>query len=101
MRTLGPRVRPRDHRTVKPRPKTADTFYSTPAWRQLMTRLIAERGRRCEAPGCMATDCVIYGDHIRELQDGGAPLDPNNIQLLCATHHGRKTAAERTKRRSA
>ena len=96
MRTLRPKVAARDYRAVKPRLKTADRFYSTPAWRQLMARLIAERGRRCEV--CGRTDCVIYGDHIRELQDGGAPLDPRNIQLLCPKHHGEKTAAVRTSR---
>jgi 5-methylcytosine-specific restriction enzyme A len=34
----------------------------------------------------------IFGDHIIELKDGGAPLDPSNIMLLCPTCHARKTA---------
>jgi 5-methylcytosine-specific restriction protein A len=40
----------------------------------------------------------VYGDHIIELQDGGALLDPANVMLRCAPCHGRKTAAERDKR---
>lgn len=40
----------------------------------------------------------IYGDHIRELRDGGQPFDPSNIQLLDAGCHNTKTIAERAKR---
>ena len=70
--------------------KRALPFYLKPEWRSLMHRLIFERGRQCE--NCGASGCRIYGDHIIELQDGGAELDPSNVKLLCATCHGRKTA---------
>ena len=46
---------------------------------------IAARGRRCEE--CDRAQCRIYGDHIRELKDGGAPLDPANVLLRCRSCH--------------
>ncbi|WP_081775955.1 HNH endonuclease signature motif containing protein [Asaia platycodi] len=58
-----------------------------------MSRLLVQRGRRCEA--CGRTDCRIFGDHIHELKDGGAPLDPGNIRLLCGSCHSAKTARVR------
>ena len=41
---------------------------------------------------------MSLGDHIRELQDGGALLDPRNIMLRCGSCHTTKTIAERAKR---
>ena len=97
MRTIGPRVKTRDHHTVKPRPSTGNpAFYVTSEWRSLVARLLEQRGRRCER--CGREGCRIYGDHIHELQDAGAPLDPSNVQLLCGSCHTRKTAAVRTSR---
>jgi hypothetical protein len=40
----------------------------------------------------------LYADHIVEIQDGGAILDPANGQMLCAKHHKIKTDAARAKR---
>lgn len=96
LRNLAPRLAPIDVRTSKPPPKTTDPFYLSPAWRQLMTRLIAERGRRCQT--CGRTNCRIFGDHIVELKDGGAPLEPSNVLLRCGSCHTRKTARERERR---
>jgi 5-methylcytosine-specific restriction protein A len=100
--TLRPRVEMASQR-LQPRPKTAAPVYGSPEWRALIAGIIRDRGRRCEDPICKTpgrTGMRVYGDHIRELQDGGALLDPSNIQLLCAPCHGRKTAAERDKRLS-
>lgn len=98
LKTTKPRVAVLDTRRVKPSPKVADEFYTSSAWRALLRSIIAERGRRCEK--CGKTGVRIYGDHIVELKDGGAPLDRRNCQLLCASCHTRKTAAERAKRMS-
>jgi 5-methylcytosine-specific restriction endonuclease McrA len=95
------RVALADTRLVRMPPKLADKFYLTPEWRALMRRLIEERGRRCEKCGRSSAGgqrLRIFGDHIHELKDGGAPLDPQNISLLCGSCHTAKTAAERTKR---
>ena len=71
--------------------KQALPFYLSPEWRGLMARLLKERGRVCQH--CGRTECRIFGDHRIELKDGGAALDPRNIELLCGKCHGIKTAA--------
>lgn len=96
MRFLGSKVATLDARTVKPPPKVADPFYSSAPWLKLMAALKRERGERCE--DCPRTGVRIFGDHIVELKDGGAPLDPRNVRLRCGSCHTRKTIAERAKR---
>lgn len=96
IRTLGPRIRTLDARRVRPAPKRADPIYLTPEWRELVESIIAERGRRCE--DCGRTDCRIYGDHVVELRDGGAPFDRRNVRLRCGSCHTTKTLAERARR---
>lgn len=88
--SLGPRLR---HA-----PKVADPFYLSPEWRTFIARIRRERGNRCEVLGCQTPTHRVIGDHIVELRDGGAPLDPSNIRLLCQAHHNAKTAAARGRR---
>jgi 5-methylcytosine-specific restriction protein A len=100
---LGRRVGMVDQR-LKPTPKTADPIYSTPEWRALIASIIEARGRRCEDPKCKTpgrTGMRVFGDHIRELKDGGALLDPRNVMLRCGSCHTTKTIAERNKRLAA
>ncbi len=40
----------------------------------------------------------MFADHIKEMQDGGAKLDPANGRCLCGCHHTKKTIQERAKR---
>jgi 5-methylcytosine-specific restriction enzyme A len=98
---LRPRVTMASPR-ITVRPKRIEPAYHTKEWRALVIAIIRQRGRRCEDPQCTTQDRgagrQIYGDHIRELQDGGALLDPGNVLLRCASCHTRKTLAERTKR---
>jgi 5-methylcytosine-specific restriction enzyme A len=96
--SLQPRVAVADLRVVKPAPKQADSFYLSPEWRALVAEIKDERGDRCEEPGCGRTHCRIFGDHIKELRDGGAPLDKANVMLRCGSCHGKKTAAARRAR---
>ena len=106
LNALGPLVAPLDMRTAKPAPKTADPFYLSAAWRQLVARLIRLRGRRCEAKGRDGNRCAddgsgtvrLIGDHKHERIDGGAELDPANIELMCLACHNAKTAKARAQR---
>ena len=78
-------------------PKVALPFYKSAEWKALVAQIKARRGNRCEAEGCGASGFVI-ADHVIEIRDGGARLDPANIMLLCAPCHGRKTARARRAR---
>ena len=91
------RLRAADTRRARPLPKLADPFYASQEWRNLVYSIIQERGKSCEK--CGRKDCRIFADHIAELRDGGARLDPRNIALLCGACHSRKTASSRAERR--
>ena len=77
-------------------------FYGSKEWKALLREIIAERGRRCQDVNCRTPHRGegkrIYGDHLRELIDGGAPLDKANVLLRCAQCHGIKTAKAREAR---
>lgn len=91
-------------RRLKPAPKLVDEFYLSSEWRALASRLKRERGYRCEAVGCGADWSTepgkLIGDHIVERRDGGADLDPANIQILCLDCHNTKTASARRARQA-
>ncbi|AKR49905.1 hypothetical protein SRCM100623_02802 [Acetobacter pasteurianus] len=95
--TVGPPVF--DTRIAHTAPKRADPFYLSREWRQLMRHLVEMRGSVCQA--CGRTNTRLFGDHIIELKDGGAKLDPANIQLLCGSCHTKKTARARAARMAA
>lgn len=66
-----------------------------------MDRIIKTRGRICEDPHCDTPHGpwrIIVGDHVVEIADGGARLDPANILLRCQACHNRKTAKGRATR---
>jgi 5-methylcytosine-specific restriction protein A len=100
MKTLAARLAVLEQRSAMPPPKVAAEFYTSPAWRALLDRIIAVRGRRCEDPACARVSPVtrVFGDHIVELADGGAPLDERNVMLRCGSCHTRKTAEQRAAR---
>lgn len=104
LKTFGPLVRSFESRLIKPQAKRADPFYLSPQWRSFIAAVIKERGRRCEDPNCQTpgvTGIRIFGDHVVELSDGGAPFDRRNILLRCGSCHTRKTIAMRAKRMAA
>ncbi len=104
LRTIGPTCRTLDMRTCRPAPKQAEAFYTSREWRDLVASLIVKRGRRCECCGKTQEDdgspVKLIGDHIVERKDGGADLDPANVQLLCWPCHNAKTAKSRRERYS-
>jgi 5-methylcytosine-specific restriction endonuclease McrA len=91
-----PRLRVADIGCVPTQVRPNHSFYQGPEWRALTRRILAERGRRCER--CGTTEGRITCDHIQELADGGAPLDPANVEIMCNSCHGFKTAAARRAR---
>lgn len=103
---IKPRVRTLDVRRVKVAEKKADPFYLSPEWRALVEELIVERfgsraNARCEDPQCRSPrrrGIRVYGDHVQELRDGGAALDPGNVLFRCGACHTRKTARARAAR---
>jgi 5-methylcytosine-specific restriction endonuclease McrA len=46
----------------------------------------------CAACGAAGSEVRLYVDHVVELKDGGAWLDPLNAQVLCGSCHNKKTA---------
>lgn len=96
LRTLQPRIRTLDVRTAKVPEKRRDPIYGTTEHKLWRHAVMKRAGWRCEHTGC--EDRAIYADHVRELKDGGDPLDLSNGQALCASHHVLKTNTERAKR---
>ena len=96
MRIIGPLVKQISPRIAEKHETKPSRVYLSLEWRGLMSRLLTQRGRRCEA--CGRTGCRIFGDHIHELKDGGAALDPGNVRLLCGPCHSTKTARVRAVR---
>ena len=99
--SLPPMVPTLDTRTARPLEKATDPFYKTADWREFIQQIIVVRGARCEDPQCKTPNRIptrIFGDHIKELRDGGARLDPANIMLRCGSCHTRKTLEERARR---
>lgn len=96
LRTLPDRLRRLDLTSAKLPAKQATPFYLSPEWRALMAHVRATRPNRCEE--CGQSGARLSGDHVVELQDGGAPLDPANVKLTCSSCHTLKTNRERNKR---
>ena len=113
---MGDRLRTRSTKLRQPArsklrlpEKRVDPFYQSPEWRTFIAAVIAERkpallarqGHLCEDRDCHAVHSPrmrIFGDHVIEMRDGGAPFDKRNIMLRCGSSHTRKTAAERRRR---
>ena len=101
LRNLAPLLGRLDTRIARPAPKTVDPHYLTPEHRAWRAEVIRRSGRRCQDPRCAAPDrsgITLYADHVKELQDGGAPFDPQNGLARCGSCHTRKTFEERARR---
>lgn len=64
-------------------------FYDSPEWKKARARFLA-LNPLCQAPCCGARSERV--DHKVSIAKGGAPLDPENFQALCRSHHNEKTA---------
>jgi 5-methylcytosine-specific restriction endonuclease McrA len=97
--TLRPLVPIADTRTAKPSPSPSkNPLYFSAEWKRFREAIIRERGRRCEKCGRAG---YVFVDHIIELKDGGAPLDPKNCQVLCGSCHTTKSVERRAERMQA
>jgi 5-methylcytosine-specific restriction endonuclease McrA len=99
LKTLGPRLaaapRSRIARLPSEGGKNA-AVYQSPEWRAFVGEIKRERGCRCE--DCGETEGRIQGDHIIEIEDGGAVFDKANVRLRCTPCGNAKTARERRAR---
>ena len=73
------------------RDRASKKIYDSPRWRKLRL-VVLKREPMCRM--CKTSPATLV-DHIKEIRDGGAPFDVDNLQPLCAACHAKKTAAER------
>jgi hypothetical protein len=107
--TLRPSIAVADLRTARAPDKRAEPHYLTAEHRAWRAAVISRAGGRCEAVDDQGRRCWrseanrhrMFADHIIELTDDGAPLDPTNGRCLCASHHTLKTNRERDARHAA
>jgi 5-methylcytosine-specific restriction endonuclease McrA len=98
LRCVPPMLRRADLSAARLPPKTADAWYLTPEHRTWSKAVVARSGFRCQGDGCGRTGTRLFADHIVEIKDGGARLDPANGRALCGSCHTKITAANRMKR---
>ena len=98
LRQLGQRLKPLHTARAAFPPKTSDSFYQSPEWREFSTAVKQERGNCCEEQDCGYRGPRLIADHIIEVKDGGALLDRRNILLRCMPCHNTKTALTQRQR---
>lgn len=95
------RIRKTNEQKAKPRRRRQKkkespnmAFYNSSAWRQLRKNYIMNHPicKICNDNGILQEGHHV--DHIQPISQGGARLDPNNLQTLCITCHSRKTIKE-------
>lgn len=84
----------RHPRKVWEKPSGRNAFYDSPEWRKARKATI-KRDPICKE--CKQAKST-HADHKTAMRDGGAPLDPKNLQGVCHTCHARKTRYEQLKR---
>ena len=76
--------------------------YRTPqhrAWSRAVIRAAAGQCQGAAHDPAKPRDGVrLFADHVLELSDGGAALDPRNGRALCGACHTRKTLERRAVR---
>jgi hypothetical protein len=96
----GRKLRPSSAVKVRVR-KHVDPWYLSTEHRQWRDLVIKRAAGRCQAitDGQRCTRAAprhrMFADHVTEVRDGGALLDPSNGACLCGEHHTRKTAQAR------
>lgn len=75
--------------------KKRDPFYGSQRWQKVRNRYAKKNPlcEECEKNGRLVSMKVV--DHIVDIKDGGAKLDPDNLQSLCSECHNRKIGKRR------
>lgn len=82
---------------VKAAPKSVEEFYSSPAWRGLVSDRKHDLDYFAAKARARKGERLIL-DHKVERKDGGADLDPSNTEWLTFSEHQAKTARARAAR---
>ena len=90
LRCVPPMLRTANLSSARVPPKTVASWYLTPEHRAWSKVVIERAGHQCQ--DCGRSGTRLFADHIVELSDGGARLDPANGAARCGSCHGSKTA---------
>jgi len=74
---------------------------NTAAWRKVRAQVLKRDRNRCQIRDDGCTGEASQVDHIVNVGAGGAPLDPRNVQAVCARCNARKAGREATVARNA
>ncbi len=78
--------------------KERNRFYQRKAWKDLRRQQLNDFPFCCECNRSGRLVAATVVDHAVPISAGGAPLDKDNLQSLCVTHHNAKTRAETNRR---
>ena len=91
LRALRRKNREREYNASRP---ARHDFYATPEWRRIRAWYRARHPlcEECQRQGRVKLAELVH--HKREISEGGAPLDPDNLESLCWACHSRLHAAQ-------
>ena len=69
-------------------------FYTSTTWRRARAAYLAAHPLCVECFKAHRFTAATVVDHIKPINEGGAPLDPANFQALCAACHNKKSGSE-------
>jgi 5-methylcytosine-specific restriction protein A len=98
LRTLPSRLKPATQARASFRKTEGGknaAHYQTEEHRKWRLAVLKRDGFACVKCGATGRGVRLIADHIVEIEDGGALLDPANGQTLCLACSNRKTAASR------
>lgn len=92
-------ARQQEHARIYDEKRPEAKFYHGARWKRLRAWFLRRHPlcEMCVQAGHITPATVV--DHIKEIADGGARYDPDNLQALCIACHNIKTADERAKRK--
>ena len=86
LHNVKPGIAPLKMSVATPAPRQVDGHYLTKEHVTWRFQVLARAGQQCQARDCKTPrrgfGRRLFADHIIELRDGGAPLDPANGQAL-------------------